>query len=115
MAKVGGRRTQGSMRRRGNSYQVRVYAGIDMLTGRSNYLTETAHDEKDAARVLRRLLTQVDEQRTARTRATLGEALDAWLRVHDAADNTLRGYESNIRLYIKPALGGVPVGKVTAQ
>lgn len=29
--------------------------------------------------------------------------------------NTLKGYEYNARRYIKPALGAVPIGKVTAQ
>src|SRR6266567_763301 len=69
------RRTQGSVRKRGRSFQVRVYAGVDPLTNKDIYLTETAPDEKEAQRVLRRLLTQVDEQRHARTKAPLPHAL----------------------------------------
>jgi hypothetical protein len=64
---------------------------------------------------MRRLLTEVDEQRHARTKATLSQALDSWLMVHEAEANTLAGYEANARRYIKPALGGVPVGKVTTH
>jgi integrase len=108
-------RARGSIRQRGRSYQVRVYAGEDPVTGKPNYLTGSASNNKDAERILRRLVTAVDEQRNARTKATFGMALDAWLRVHDAAENTLAGYESNVRLYIKPALGDVPIGKITAH
>jgi integrase len=109
------RRTQGSIRQRGRSYQVRVYAGVDPLTNRVIYLTETASDEKEAQRVLRRLLTQVDEQRHARTKATLSQALDSWLKVHEAEANTLAGYEANARRYIKPVLGDVAIGKITTH
>jgi integrase len=108
-------RNQGSIRKRGRSYQVRVYAGTDPLTGRDNYAGETAPDEKTARRALRRLPTQVDDKRSARIKATIGDALDAWLKVHDADESTLHGYAMLVRLYIKPAIGAVSIGKLTAQ
>lgn len=37
------------------------------------------------------------------------------MRVHEVEQNTLQGYEQYARRYIKPALGDVPVGKVTAK
>ncbi len=111
----GGRRSRGSIRRRGNSLQVLVYAGVDPLTGRRMYLSESTTNEAMAQRILNRLLAEVDAQRTARTRATLGTALHAWLRVHEVEANTRQGYEAYIRKYIDPALGGVTVGKVTAK
>ena len=92
-----------------------MYAGIDPVTGKKNYLTESTRDEKEADRILRRLLSQVDQQSHARTKTSLGAAIDAWLEVHDADANTLAGYETHARLYVKPALGDVAVGKVTAQ
>jgi hypothetical protein len=104
-------RTQGSIRKRGNTYQVRVYAGIDPVTGRANYLTGTGRGatqkqaENDAKAILRRLLTEVDEQRNARTKAAFGTALDAWLRVTDLDETTREGYETYIRRYIRPATG----------
>jgi integrase len=109
------RRPKGSIRKRGDTYQVRVYAGVDPVTGKPRYVTETARDEKEAERVQRRLLTEVDDQRHARTNATLGAAIDAWLRVHEAEENTRKGYETHARLYIKPALGDVPIGNINAQ
>jgi integrase len=42
-------------------------------------------------------------------------AIEAWLKIHEVEANTLRGYQANARRYIKPALGEVPIGKITAQ
>jgi integrase len=94
---------------------VLVFAGIDPVTGKRNYLTESTRNAKEADRILTRLLAQVDEQNHPRTKTTLGDTIDAWLNVHDADANTLAGYETHARLYVKPALGNVAVGKVSAQ
>jgi integrase len=108
-------RQRGHIRRRGGSYQVLVFAGIDPVTGTRNYLSESTRDEKQAQKILRRLTSEVEEQRVARTKATLGTAVDAWLKIHEAEANTLRGYEANARRYIRPTLGHVPLSKITAQ
>jgi len=39
----------------------------------------------------------------------------AWLKSHEVEANTLQGDEANARRYIKPALGDMPIRKVTAQ
>ena len=41
--------------------------------------------------------------------------IDAWLQVHDADQSTIAGYETHARLYLKPALGDVPIAKVSAR
>ncbi len=92
-----------------------MFAGIDPVTGKRNYLTESTRDKKPAEKIMRRLVAEVDEQRAARTKATMATALDAWVKVHEVEANTLRGYEANIRRYIKPALGRVSIGKITAH
>ena len=61
-------RGQGSIRRRGNSFQVNVYAGLDPLTGKRLYLSDSTTDEAEAKRILTRFRAQVDEQRNAKTR-----------------------------------------------
>ncbi len=109
------RRPRGHIRKRGGSYQVLVYAGIDPLTGKGHYLTESAADEPKARKVLTRLLAQVDEHRNARTRATLATALETWLRTHEAEASTLDGYRGYVRRTIAPALGDVALGKITPQ
>ena len=115
MAKTGERRQRGTIRKRGNSYQVSVYAGVDPLTGRRHYLTDSASDAREAERLRKQLVAQVDSESNARTRATLGTALEAWLRTHEAEETTLEGYRGYVRRTIVPALGEVPIGNVSAH
>ncbi|HEX3649551.1 MAG TPA: site-specific integrase, partial [Pseudonocardiaceae bacterium] len=88
--------------------RVKVYAGIDPLSGRRNYLTETvqpgpkAWDE--AAQVRTRLINQVDEQRNPRTKATVNQLMDRYLELLDVDVNTRRSYEGYIRNHIRPLL-----------
>ncbi len=110
-----GRRSRGHIRQRGGSFQVLVYAGKDPITGKPNYLTDSAPTEGEAQKILTRLLGQVDEQRNPRTKATFGAALDDWLRTHEAEETTLDGYRGYIRRTIEPALGAVPIAKVTTK
>ncbi|GEL23832.1 site-specific integrase [Pseudonocardia sulfidoxydans NBRC 16205] len=115
MATAVPKRQRGTIRQRGSSYQVVVYAGQDPVTGKRLYLTDSAPDAREAERIRRRFVGQVDEQRNVRTRVTLGKALESWLRTHEAEESTLDGYRGYIRRTIEPALGDVPIGKVTAQ
>jgi integrase len=112
---AGKRRERGSIRKRGSSLQVLVYAGLDPLTGRRLYLSESTTDEAEAKRILNRFRAEVDTQQNARTKATLGAAIDAWLRIHEVEDNTRQGYEAYTRNHIKPAIGHVPLGKITTR
>jgi len=109
------RRGRGHIRRRGGSFQVLVYAGVDPLNGKDHYLTESTRDEAEAQKILTRLLAQVDEQRNPRTKATFGAALDAWLRTHEAEETTLDGYRGYVRRTIEPALATMPLAKLTPQ
>lgn len=117
MASRGGtrKRKRGFIRRRGNSLQVNVYAGVDPLTGKRLYLTESTTDEKEAERILTKLVAQVDAERYARTNATLSVAIDEWLRTLEVEDTTREAYEMYARRYLKPALGDEPVGKISAR
>jgi integrase len=110
-----GRSVRGHIRRRGRSFQVLVFAGTDPLTGKPNYLTESTRDEAQAQKILTRLLAQVDEQRNPRTKATMGAALEAWLRTHEGEETTLDGYRGYVRRTIEPGLGSVPLAKVSAM
>ena len=79
----GRRRGRGSIERRGDSFRIKVCAGLDPLTGRRLYLTESTVDEREAGPIRTRLLAQVDSKRNTRTRGTLGTALDTWLTLHE--------------------------------
>jgi integrase len=99
--------------------RVRVYAGLDPLTRRRNYLTElipagpTAAREAEKART--RLLAQVDEKRSPRTKATLNQLLDRWLDVVDVQPSTRQGYVKKIDRHIRPVLGALPVARLDAE
>lgn len=45
-------------------FQVRVYAGVDPLTGKDRYLTESTTSEREVDKIKTRLLATVDQQRS---------------------------------------------------
>ncbi|MBV9648709.1 MAG: site-specific integrase [Pseudonocardiales bacterium] len=118
-------RKRGGIRRHGNGFQVRVSAGADPSTGERIVLYETVpialartkaaqqRAERDARheadKVLTRLQAEADSLRVARTKSTLGALLDRWLPQHELDPTTRMNYESQIRNYIKPNLGDVPL------
>jgi integrase len=75
------RRARGSISRMASgSLRVRVYAGLDPITGRRRYLRQTVPPGptalEDAEAACRRLLTLVHDRRYPRTDVTLAELLD---------------------------------------
>jgi hypothetical protein len=95
------------IRRRGKSFQVVVYAGVDPLTGRRLRLCESTTDEAEAQRILRRLTAQVDQQRHARTNAAFRTAMDPWLRTHEVEETTRAGYEQYARVHLYISRGSM--------
>lgn len=65
------------------SLRVKVYAGIDPITKKRHYLTETIPAgptaRKEAEKSRTRFLAQVDDRRNPRTRATVDQLLDRQL------------------------------------
>jgi integrase len=113
-------RTRGSIRVRGNSLQVRVFAGKDPVTGKDVYLSETVKGtdkaaQKEAGKVMTRLQASVDAQRSTSTTVTFSYAVDEWLRTSELEDNTRDTYVGYIERTIRPALGKVGLKKVTAR
>jgi hypothetical protein len=66
------------------AYRVRVYGGVDPITGRRHDLRETVppgpRAAREAEKVRTRLLAQVDERRNPRTSATVAQLLDRHLK-----------------------------------
>jgi integrase/DNA-binding transcriptional regulator YhcF (GntR family) len=117
---------QGRKAQRGNleilgsgAIRVRVYAGVDPLTARPHYLKTTipagpdALDQAERERI--RLLSQVDEGRNPRTKATVDQLMDRYLELLDVDANTRRSYEGYIRNHIRPMLGKLPVGRLNGE
>lgn len=99
--------------------RVRVYAGIDALTGKQNYLVEIVPPGPNAATLAEqtrtRFLNQIDERRNVRTKATLDQLLDKWLNVARLEDTTRSGYESKLRRHVRPALGKKQIAKIDVE
>jgi integrase len=98
------------------SLRVRVYAGRDILTGEDHYLTEVVpagpHAAAQAERARTRLLSQVDERRNPKTRATLNQLLDRYLEVLHVEPTTKDRYEVDVRLRLRPVLGHLPLSRI---
>jgi integrase len=91
--------------------------GLDPATGKRRKLTYTADTKKEAQVWLRERQGERDRGQLADAgKMTVGEWLDQWLagRKPDIAGKTYDHDESRARLHLKPALGPVPLGKLTA-
>jgi len=99
--------------------RVRVYAGIDPVTGRRHYLREIIpagpHADDQADEALARLRAQVREQRHPRTNATLNQLLDRHLEMIEAERTTLATYRGYIDKHIRPLIGHQKVGALDAD
>src|SRR5215475_14616776 len=114
------RRARGSIDRLpSGALRVRVFAGYDPLTKQRHYLHEVVPAgpgaEREAEKVRTRLLNEVDEDRSPRTRATVSQLMDRYLEVLDVEETTKRGYIGYIEKHIRPQLGPLQVGKVDAE
>jgi hypothetical protein len=94
---------------------VKVYAGVDPLTGKEHYLRETAK------RGPMRRGPAPDSSARWTSAASLGHRrrsgmlLDRWLEVADVEETTLHGYRSKIETHIRPTLGHIKLSKVDAE
>jgi integrase len=110
------RRPRGHIQQRANgTFRVHVYAGVDPITKRPRYLTETHATAAEAEQARTRLLARLDERRAPTTNATVGYLLDRWLEVAELEVSTRDGYEGYIRRYIRPLLGALPLRKLTVD
>lgn len=108
------------MRVRGGSLQVRVFAGVDPVTARDRYLSETVRGTDRAARreadkVLARLQAQVDGRRSAQSTVSLEYAIDEWLTTVEIEDSTRDTYVGYVERTIRPALGQVPISRISTR
>ncbi|WP_228554681.1 tyrosine-type recombinase/integrase [Catenulispora pinisilvae] len=110
-----GKRERGSIRPRGNSFEVRVYAGLDPLTKTPIYLTGTAPTYPEAEKLRTKFLAQVDENRHPRSNVSFVAVLENYLTTLAAEEHTLYWYGSLIVNYIEPTFKKEKAGKVTVE
>jgi hypothetical protein len=103
------------IRQRGGTYQVRVSAGYDAVTGRQLMLSGSADTEEAAIVIRDQLRQQVRDNTAARTNVTLGYLLDEWLSGHQVEETTRDSYRLLINGFIRPALGATPVAQLCKQ
>ncbi|HEX2262697.1 MAG TPA: tyrosine-type recombinase/integrase [Pseudonocardiaceae bacterium] len=99
--------------------RVRVYAGRDPVSQRRHDLIEIVAPgpgaAKQARRVRDRLISQVEERRNPRTKATVDQLLERYLDQFDGAASTLTLYRGYVRNHISPFLGKIKVGALDAD
>ena len=109
----------GSMRQRGkDSWQLRVHAGRDPLTGRKRYLARTFRGTKrEASKALAALVVEAERLTPQATRkGSVEDLLREWLE-HASSSFSPRTV-STTRQYMEtaiiPGIGGIPAAKLTA-
>lgn len=101
---------KGHLRKRGNSWELRVYAGLDPITGREIYRTRTFRGGKrEAEDALGKFVQEVAGGGHSAGDATLGDLIARWFEFakDDLSPSTVFGYQHYIRRYIEPTLGPV--------
>lgn len=109
---------RGSMRRRGPSWELRVYLGHHPVTGAKRYATRSVRGPRaDAERILRQMAAAAEAGATHRAGATFGELCETWLthaQVQLAA-NTVAETRGHLDLHLLPALGDVALAALRPE
>jgi integrase len=106
-------------KKRDGIWEVRVCLGRDAATGNPRQLGKTVHgNARDPDGVLHDLIAKHGGGSTDGVGATFGQLLDLWLEECERLDRsptTVRTYRSQIDKTVRPALGKVKVGRISAR
>ena len=100
----------GSMRKRGDSWEMRVYAGTDPETGKRKWVSATTKGTRRAAqRELVEFAARVSYPRRMTSQATVANLLDDWYGAMSPnwSPTTARQTKSIIDCHLVPSLGDV--------
>jgi integrase len=109
----------GHLTKRGkNSWSIKLELGKDPATGKRRQKWITVNGtRKDAERELARRLHEINTGGfVAPAKMTVSEFFDSWLSTYavgNVAATTLQGYQSMIERHLKPALGALPLPKLS--
>ena len=111
---------KGSKRQRSRGvWEVRVFLGTDPTTGKIRHLSKTVRGtSREADEVLRDLIEKHATDSAEGVGASFGSLLDRWLEECERLDlspTTTRTYRSQVERTIRPALGKVPLTRLTAK
>ena len=96
-------------------WEARVTTGRDPLTGKQVQRTFSGKTQKEVLEKMQAVAVEVSRGTyVPPCKMTVGEWLDIWQREYlgNAKYNTVRIYENNIRLHIKPVLGAVRLDRL---
>lgn len=96
-------------------WRLRVYAGVDPVTGRGRFRERGMRGTKrEAEAALRKFAAEVDEGLHAGTEGTLAHLLERWMAQYrpDWSPTTYARYEQLCRVHIVPALGTVSLSRL---
>ena len=103
------------MRQRSGSWELRVYAGRDAVTGKKRWVSRTVKGGKrEAARALAKLSAEVGGHAAAPTSATVGDLLEQWLSFarDDLSPKTVLETRGFMDRNLLPALGDIPLSRL---
>ncbi|MEM9749277.1 MAG: hypothetical protein AAF945_21515, partial [Actinomycetota bacterium] len=106
---------KGFIRQRGSSWELRVYLGRDPITGKKRYATKSVRGGKrEAQSALAAMVTEAERGAMSRTRATVGELLDAWFEfaAPDFSPKTVKETRGYIDRSLMPAFGTQSLAKL---
>ena len=111
---------EGSIRKRSDGrWEGRYTAGRDPDTGKVIYKNVLAKTQKECKEKLKRAIEENAKVDTIRAEQyTVGQWMDVWfencakIKVRPSSHKTYQGFIEN---HIKPALGGIPLEKLTAM
>jgi len=106
---------RGHLRKRGDAWELRAYAGRDPVSDRKVYRSRTFRGGKrETEAALAKFVQEVEGGGHASADATVGALVGEWFELAqaDLSPSTVRGYERSIRRYIQPALGEVPLQRL---
>jgi len=108
----------GSMRKRGDSWELRVYAGTDPETGKRQWRSATTKGTRRAAqRALTEFAARIDYPRRMTAQATVADLLDDWYAALSPnwSPTTTRQTKSVIDRHLAPRLGHLKVATLRTE
>lgn len=114
------RGAQGSVTRLpSGSLRVKVYAGLDPVTGRQRYIGETIADgplaREQAEEACRRLLGQVRRRWSLHSHATVNDLLTRHLAMAHVGEHSRRSHLLMAAKHLRPFIGDLPLRAVTPE
>lgn len=109
---------KGFIRRRGEAWELRVFLGVDPVTGRKRYANKSVRTGKrEAQRMLAEMIVEAERGTLARTSATVGDLLETWFEfaAPEFSPKTVRETRGFMDRNLLPHLATVRLSKLRAS